>query len=121
MRHYVPQKHNPHYLPHDLYMQMLYLIRDFNTSQQKTEPSLYTPARSHQLWAVEEAATALRRTYEEGNHVYGSVNPLRAFFDYPYYSFMFAQKKQELGASKRAWNLYRCRFAHMVAEQLRLI
>lgn len=121
MRHYVPKKQNPYFLSHDLYMQMFYLIRDFDNTQQRAEPSLHTPARSHQLWAVEEAAAKLCADYEASDYPYGSFHPLRAFFDYPYYSLMFMKKWQELGASKRAWNLYRSRFAYLVASYLRLI
>ncbi len=121
MRHYVPKKQNPYYLPHDLYMQMFYLIRDFHAEAQQLEVRLHTPARGRQLCAVEEADALMRADYEAGNYPYGSFQPLRAFFDYPYYSLMFMKKRQELGASKRAWNLYRSRFAHMVASRLRLI
>ena len=117
MRHYINKRNNPNALPHNLYMQMLYILRDY----EEARLSGGAEGREEQWLAVETAARKLRLDYEEKEDACGTLNPLRAFFDFPYFSYMFAQKSREMGASKRTWNLYRCRFAHLVAERLGLL
>ncbi len=117
MRHYIPKSNNADRMPHNLYMQMLYLIRDYH-DEHAAAP---TAGRTVQRQAVRRTAQLLQEEYRRRPDVYGVLNPLRAFFDYPYFSVMFAQKGRELGASKRLWNLYRCRFARLTAETLGLL
>ncbi len=119
MRHYVPQKKNPCALSHNLYMQMLYLIRDYDESRHGGKHS----ASGERLWqwqAVEKAKEILQTEYKKRPDRVGAFDPLQAFFDYAYFSCMFATKGREMGAGKRSWNLYRSRYAYLVAEQLGL-
>ncbi len=116
MRHYVPIKRNPDWLPHDLYMQMLYLIRDYEKCSH--EPG--TSGRKKQWAGVRLVCSVLKEEYKKRPAVYGALDPLRAFFDYPYYSVMFAQPGSDMGAGKRAWNAFRCHFACLVAKTLQL-
>ena len=41
MRNYQPQKNNPYKLPHNLYMRMLYLIRDYDRMRSEREDILH--------------------------------------------------------------------------------
>ena len=41
MRDYQPQKNNPYKLPHNLYMRMLYLIRDYDRMRSEREDILH--------------------------------------------------------------------------------
>ncbi|MBR7164501.1 MAG: hypothetical protein IKD21_05985 [Clostridia bacterium] len=119
MRHYVPKKNNPNVLPHNLYMQMLYLIRDYNSRTMKEQAA----ACGERLWqwqAVCQSEEVLKAEYEKRPESFEAFEPLRAFFDYAYFSYMYTRTKGEMGAGKRSWNLYRCRFACMVAESLGL-
>ncbi|MBR5236640.1 MAG: hypothetical protein IKW06_04645 [Clostridia bacterium] len=116
MRHYMPKRKNPDYMPHNVYMQMLYLIRDYYEGD-RTE----TKGRKEQHRLVENAAQKLQESYSRRRDVFDVLDPLRAFFDYPYFSVMFSQTWREMGASKRSWKLYRCRFARQIAEKMDLL
>ena len=119
MRHYVPQKKNPHALSHNLYMQMLYLIRDYRENGRGGEPS----PGGERLWqwsAVKKSCEFLQAEYKKRPESNETFDPLRAFFDYAYYSYMYASQSRDMGAGKRSWNLYRSRFAYLVAESLGL-
>lgn len=116
MRHYVPRKNNPDWLPHNLYMQMLYLIRDYEYGDTGSS----TEERKRQLAAVHHAAAEMQELYKKRPNVFGVLNPLRAFFDFPYFSAMFTCGSSDVSASKRLWNLYRCRFARRTAAALKL-
>ena len=116
MRHYVPSKKNSDWLPHNVYMQMFYLIRDYYEAPQIDKGG----ERSRQHKAVRKAAEFMEEEYKKRPTVYGMLNPLRAFFEYPYFSIMFAPKDSQMGAGKRLWNLYRCRLARLTANELKL-
>lgn len=117
MRHYIPKRNNPYKLPHALYMQMLYLIRD----HEESGDIFITRERKRQWMAVEFAAQRLKQEYGKRHEIYGVLKPLQAFFDYAYFSYMFAACGRETGASKPLWSLYRSRFAYLVAEELGLV
>ncbi len=117
MRHYVPQKNNPYHLPHNLYMQMYYLIRDCDDDSEE----LVTDERKFQFDAVRQAERLICEEYKKRPTVCGTLESRHAFFDYAYFSYMFAQKGRDMGAGKRAWNLYRCRFAYLTAMFLGLL
>ncbi len=116
MRHYLPRRKNPDYMPHNVYMQMLYLIRDYYEGGEAE-----TRGRKEQHQFVEHIAKRMQKAYHERNDAFDNLSPLHAFFDYPYFSVMFSQSWRELGASKRSWKLYRCRFARQVAEKMDLL
>jgi len=115
MRNYICKKENPFALPHNLYMQMLYLIRDYEMG--KTEDiSLVAPGRIAQWKAVMNVLLLLAEQHCEEK----PPDFLRAFFDYPYFSCNSVSKRRAEGASKRSWSLYRNRFAYLVAKELKL-
>ncbi len=116
MRHYVPQKNNPDWMPHNVYMQILYLIRDYGEGI----PSDCILGRKTQKQAVDKVIALLQEEYKKRPTVYEAFNPLRAFLDFPYFSVMFIQNRRGMGAGKRAWNLYRSHFARLVARELKL-
>ena len=120
MRHYVPQKNNPFVLSHDLYMQMLYLIRDCYHCMENKETEV-SRERVWQWEAVKRVAVYLKKQYKKRPGSLGAFDALRGFFDYAYYSYMFTGKGSDMGAGKRSWNLYRCRFAYLVAAELGLV
>lgn len=114
----MPAKNNPFVLPHNVYMQMLYLIRDYD---ERNGQSFVSGERYFQWKAVEETTRYLKAEYEKRPEQFGALKPLEAFFDYAYFSLMFTQSNRGMGAGKRSWNLYRCKFAYLVATNLGLI
>ena len=111
------RKNNPFQLPHNLYMQMYYLIRECAECSEE----LFTEERKFQFSAVHQAEQLMREEYKKRPTVRGTLEPIHAFFDYAYFSYMFAQKGRDMGAGKRTWNLYRCRFAYLTATFLGLL
>lgn len=102
MRHYQCKKNNPYHLPHNLYMRMLYLIRDYSRLQEERmdiilsggagdgQPRASTPGNpteskalrllktSDHCNAVESALKEIPKEYRRGvfnNICYGSVFP----------------------------------------------
>lgn len=99
---------------------MLYLIRDYGSLKDSQE-TVCSFSRKRQWEAVKQAERMLAADYEKRLESYGALEPLQAFFDYAYFSCMFMQKGRDMAASKRGWNLYRCRFAYLVADILGLV
>lgn len=118
MRHYMPTKSNPYALPHNVYMQMLYLIRDYDARHGQGSAS---GERRWQWHGVAKTEQHLKEEYEKRPEQFGALKPLQAFFDYAYFSLMFTKSQKGMGAGKRSWNLYRCKFAYLVATNLGLI
>ncbi len=119
MRHYVPQKKGRNPLSHNLYMQMLYLIRDYAETERFVKEQ--SSANRQKQWdAVQRAFGRTEKAYKKRPCMTETFDVIRAFFDYPYFSVSLMQKSRDMGASKRSWNLYRCGVACLVAQELGL-
>ncbi|MBR2499914.1 MAG: hypothetical protein IKB60_02420 [Clostridia bacterium] len=122
MRNYIPKKNNMYRLPHNTYMQMFYLLRDYTRIKKE---NIWKPdskkAYGNICRAIDETSLLLEADYQKRSTTYGKLDPYKAFFDYSYFSYMFARKRAEVGASKSAWSLYKSKFAYMLAENLRLV
>lgn len=122
MRNFIPKRNNLYKLPHNLYMQMLYLLRDYPRikkellNDKKTSDALCLICNK-----ISGTIERIKEEYEKRSTTYGDLEPYRAFFDYGYFSYMFARKTSDLGASKGAWSLYRSKFAYYLAEQFNII
>ncbi len=119
MRHYLSKKSNAGAMTHEVYMQMLYVIRDY--SQNAKTKAAVSGERLWQWQAVAEVEKSLNGAYKKRSEDCGTLDSLHAFFDYAYYSCMFTGRGDAVGAGKRSWNLYRCRFAYLVAQHLGLV
>ena len=128
MRNYQPKKNNPYILPSNLYMRMLYLVRDYNrlkeeyanilhemphndgmpkgnmTGDPTLEKVLKTESISREVGAVEQALYQVPQEYRKGvfdNICYGDKFPIIAG-----------------EATYRRW---RCRFIYYIAKNLNQI
>ncbi|MBE7027826.1 MAG: hypothetical protein E7407_02160 [Ruminococcaceae bacterium] len=122
MRHFIPKRNNLYKLPHNVYMQMLYLLRDYP----RIKRVLKADEKNSDILRLSdtiicETISQMKEEYNKRSTTYGELEPYRAFFDYGYYSYMFARKTSELGASKSAWNLYRSKFAYHLAEKMGIL
>ncbi|MBE7021935.1 MAG: hypothetical protein E7414_01790 [Ruminococcaceae bacterium] len=120
MRHYKFKKEKPSGLPHNLYMQIFYIFRDYMECGKHAKGS-GSRQRTQQWAAAAEALETARQAYLLRPGTSESLDALHAFFNYPYFSLMFAQKSRDAGASKRTWSQYRTRLARQVAEALELL
>lgn len=97
MRNYQPQKNNPYKLPHNLYMQMLYLVRDYN---RLVENGIRPEATA----AVDRALQVVPTEYRRGvwdNIVYCAAYPM--------------------DAGEATYKRWRCRFIYNIAKNLKLV
>lgn len=122
MRHFIPKRNNLYRLPHNVYMQMMYLLRDYpRIKKDSVCKSEKNDVHLSIIKSVSEVLCEMKEEYKKRNTTYGELEPYKAFFDYGYYSYMFARKTSELGASKSAWNLYRSKFAYRLAVNLNIL
>ena len=99
-------------------MQMLYLIKDYERMKAEAPKN---PVLARIVSAIDATDKEMSEEYDKRRMTYGILNPRRAFFDYAYYSYMYARKYSDYGASKSAWNLYRSKLAFLLAEKLKMI
>lgn len=122
MRNFIPKRNNLYKLPHNVYMQMLYLLKDYS----RIKKELLKDNKNKHIFrlintSIFETILEMKEEYKKRNVTYGELEPYKAFFEYGYFSYMFARKTSELGASKSSWNLYRSKFAYKLAEKLRIL
>ena len=122
MRNFIPKRNNLYKLPHNVYMQMLYLLKDYP----RIKKELLNDNKNKHVFrminaGIFETILEMKEEYKKRAAVYGDLEPYKAFFEYGYFSYMFARKTSELGASKSAWNLYRSKFAYKLAERLKIL
>ena len=128
MRHYQPKKNNEYKLPHDLYMRMLYLVRDYERmkseakeiansipmpSEQPSKNSFSDPTGNKAIRlatinrdcdAVEQALEQIPEEYRKG--VIGHM-----LYKSPY----------PIDAGEATYKRWRCRFIYYVAKNLSYI
>lgn len=138
-RNYQLKRKNDHYLPHDLYMQMVYVIRDYKRLKSEyeiimhsspfsdgmpkgTDTSDSTQRKAFKLISAGNELTVIDQTCVEMIGKYSSrvdtFKPLKAFHDYVYFSSTLASDD---GLSERTWKRYRQEFAWSVARKLKKI
>lgn len=132
---YQPHKNNKYWLPHHLYMQTLYLIRDYDRLQREYHDLIDETAKSdgqprasgpgdptgkkaiklestaEKLRAVEQSSIMVPEEYR--NHVMANV-----MYGSP---FPRSNSSGRDIASKNTWSIHRCRFIYHVAERMRWI
>lgn len=118
MRNFIPTRNNLYKLPHNIYMQMLYVLRDYIRIKKEAPDN---PVLSVISESIDDTICEMKDEYTKRSTTYGELNPYKAFFDYGYYSYMFARKYSDYGASKNSWGLYRSKFAYLLAENLKII
>lgn len=131
-------------LPHGLYMQVLWKIRDYerlkrerlnvlygsggtadgmprgsDVGQPTEQKALKLAYIDSQMAAVDEACTWIRGEYS--GRVVEDFNPLDAFEDYGYFNYSYVRKgDDDLGPCIRTWKYFRARLCYKVAENLNM-
>lgn len=116
MRNYQSKKKNPYLLPHNVYMQTLYLIRDYERLKEEysqlMNPSTTMSKQSKKIRgvicqkidAIENAAKEIPEYYQKGvwnNVLYG--------YRYP------------INADIRTWQTYKQRFIYYTAQNMQYV
>ena len=145
MRNYQVKKDNPYYLPHDLYMQALYMIRGYKNLRQRKVDIIYgsspppdgMPKGRHvsnpterkaivlemislQLQAIEQTISELRGKYSRT--CTGEVfDPYEAFMDYGVFCYYRSKPNRDECPARRTWTRYRSEFAYKVLKKINFI
>ena len=120
MRVYQPRRQNKDALPHNVYMQVFYKIRDLP----RLRAALYSEADAHRLACVQQTLAAvdeacLEARKEFGGKVYDAFHAIKAYESYDYFNYMFKRvSEQDEGPCKRTWSHYKSRLAKKIAEKL---
>lgn len=135
-RNYQLKRYSKYLLPHDVYMQMIYVIKDYNRLIQERERIMYgtpfndgqprgtdisdpTESKAIRLAAINSEIEAIDQTSMEMIGRYSdraiSFKPLEAFHNYGYFSGILGRND---GYCERTWKRYRQKFAYLVAKKL---
>lgn len=133
-------------LPHNLYMQIQYMLKDYDRLQKEREDLLYAsppppdgmPHAEHtkgdptgrrairlaainaQLAAFDEAMAQVNERYQ--SRVHTRFDPLSAYWNYEYFNYVFLRRDAgDSGPSRRQWNYYKTLLSRLVAEQLHMV
>lgn len=145
MRNYQMRRSNPGLLPHNVYMQLQYLLKDYDRLKKERadllhasppppdgmpraggagDPTGKTAVRlaciSGQLAAIEDSAAEMKQHLRE--QVYEEFDPVKAYWSYDYYNYIHCRRDMEdQGPSRRKWNYYKSALSALLAEKLHLI
>lgn len=133
-------------LPHNLYMQIQYMLKDYDRLQKersdllnasppppdgmprsdntKADPTGRRAVRlafiDAQLAAFDAAMAQVQARY--ACRVHTRFDPLRAYWNYEYFNYVFLRKDGgDAGPSRRQWNYYKTLLSRAVAEQLHML
>ncbi len=142
MRNYTPKSKKEYYLEHNLYMQILYMIRGYKNLKDRyyniihesppppdgmprnnkignpTEHKALTCAFIlEQLIAIEQTIFELKAKY---NNTYTDeeFDAHSAFMDYGAFCYYRSKKKRNISPHRSTWNAYRREFCYGVANRL---
>lgn len=145
MRNYQTKKNNPYYIPHNVYMQVLYKIKDYERLKQEQreilhaspppldgmprgkgvgDPTMAKAVRlanlSRQIEAIEESMAEM--TGRWSGRVYEGFDCYKAFFNEAYFNYMHIREDEsDAGPSRRTWNNFKSQLSIRIAQKLQLI
>jgi len=122
MRIYQTRRHNKDLLPHNVYMQMFYKLRDLP----RLRAALHTETDAHRLSCIRQTLAAVDEACQEmrselGVRVYDGFHALKAYDSYDYFNYMFKRfNEEDEGPCKRTWSSYKSRLLKKIAEKLNI-
>lgn len=143
MRHYQCKNNNPYYIDHNVYMQMVYKLKDYsrlikersntmydipysdlelseneikNQAKEKTKKLTYI---NNTLEAIDKSSMWIKNEMKE--KVYDDFEPLKAFWSYDYFNYMHKRKcEDDIGPSARTWNYFKSKLAYKTSKELNI-
>lgn len=125
-------------LPHNVYMQVVYIIKDYYRMVEEKERILHgspirngmpkgsgisdpTEAKAEKLVQITDKLNAIDQTGVEMIAYYSdrvdTFKPIEAFLCYDYFSYILSKGE---GYCERTWKRYRQKFAYLVAQKLKM-
>lgn len=128
MRHYQPKKNNTYQLPHDLYMRMLYLVRDYDRMKKEASEiaSSYPilsgqPSKNSISDPTGEKAVRLAAINRDCDAVDRALKQIPEEYRKGVIGHMLYKTPYPIDAGEATYKRWRCRFIYYVAKNLSYI
>ena len=131
-------------LPHNIYMQVQYIIKDYDRLKREklnilcgsSPPSDGMPRSSdvgnpteqkalrlasieNELRAIDQACAEMRGITSE--RTMEAFDPIKAYWSYNYFNYMHIRRGDaDMGPSRRTWNRFKSRLSYRIAKNLNL-
>ena len=141
-KEYQPKRNNSHYMDHNIYMQMKYLLENYPNLKEQRERLLYgSPAPADglpkgnnignpteqkalvlctidgQIKAIEQVIFELQAKYSK-TYTGKPFNAYKAFLDYSEFCLYRSKRNKDTAPCKRTWQYYRSEFTYKLAKKL---
>ena len=127
-REYQPRKNNPYLLPHNVYMQTLYVIRDYPRLKAVIEDIGLSasatdgmPKHSKVGSSVENVAIRLERVFDEVRAVERALDCVPEFYRSGIWRNILYRERFPQGADFRTFQRWKQRFIYETARNLKKI
>jgi len=144
MRNYQRKKINEYSMPHNLYMQIQYKIRDYDRLKREYLDILHSSPDPHEIYSkaafkgspteskaiklscIDNSLKGIDQAIIEVRGIYSSItyeefDPIKAYWSYDYYNYIHKRKNMDdIGPSRRTWNNYKTMFSKIIAQNLKL-
>lgn len=130
MRNYQRQKSNPYLLPHNVYMQTLYLIRDYERLKEEYGELLYDPSykfddRRRAVGRIsrpaENKALLLSNISTKTKAIENAVNAIPEHYRRGVWRNIINGERYPDGADVRTWQTYKQRFIYYTAKNMQYV
>ena len=141
-KEYQPKRNNSHYMNHNIYMLMKYLLESYPNLKEQRERLLYgSPAPADglpkgnnignpteqkalvlctidgQIKAIEQVIFELQAKYSK-TYTGKPFNAYKAFLDYSEFCLYRSKRNKDTAPCKRTWQYYRSEFTYKLAKKL---
>ena len=132
-------------LPHAVYMQVKYIISDYNRLRHERLDILYgspkppdgmprgvaltdpTGERGTRLAEINRRIEAIEQSAREisaelSGKVQRDFNPFEAYWSFDYFNYIYLRKRpDDIGPGERTWRRFKHKFGHKIAVKLKII
>ncbi len=119
MRHYQPKNKNPYQLPHNVYMQCLYAVRDYDRLKQEVQDILHDQAGQHDPTGQK----AIRRAHlqERCDAIEQALNTIPQEYRRGVIWITQDEGHYPIDASPETYRRWRRRFLYEMAQRLWMV
>lgn len=138
------RKKSKYVLPGNVYMQIKYRIKDYDrllrdktnilyggasasngmprgceTSDPTQDKAIKIAYIDRELDAIDQSVIEIRGEYSK--KVYENFDPIKAYWNYDYFNYMFVRTKEDSnGPCRRTWSYFKGKFSYKIAKRLNL-
>ena len=126
-RNYQPEKNNPYWLPHNVYMRVLYIIRDYPRMKSEqnaviyTSPAEYNGAKNEHGDPTANKAVKIAMMSKETDAVDFAYHELPPEYQTAIWDNILFSTPYKIPGNKNTFRLWRSKFCHSIAGRLHYI